>query len=187
MMKKILYTLTAVLLITSCSSHPKYSGHNGEKTQKDAEAEFISNIKASDSLAVVKTGEKCMQLLKDRKLDEALSMLNVLKDNAVLPLPDDYSEHLRKRFTIMPVYDFSFDYFAFSTEGNNDLAYIYEFGQKNEDGVAPTIKLTFNPVKVDGRWYLTLKDLGMSSKTMSPESRILDMAPAPEKIKLGSK
>lgn len=187
MMKKNLYILAAAFILASCGSRPYYSGLHGEKTQKDAEAEFVSSIKSVDSLTVLAQGEKCMQLLKENKLDDALSMLNILHENTVMPLPEAYADHLRQRFSIMPVYDFTFDYFAFSTEGNNDLAYKIEFAPKNADGIAPTMKFTFNPVKVDGKWYLTLKDPGMSSKSMSPESRLHDMAPAPEKIKLGSK
>lgn len=180
--------LSALVLVASCHSNtPTYSGRHGEKTQMDAEKEFTSSLKSSDSLAVIKKGDECMNLLREGKIDEALSMINVLAEDAVYPMPESYAEQLRSRFTMMPVCDYVLDYMAFSTQGNNDLCYRYEFAPKNEQGVAPTMKFTFNPVKVGGKWYLTLKDLGMSSKTMSKENQIHDKAPAPEEIRLSGK
>lgn len=169
----------------SCHSNSsRGSGLNGEMTQKDAEEAFLSSIRSTDSLTVMQQGNQCMDLLKEGRIDEALSMVYALAIDTVVPLSEGYAEQLRQRFTLMPVLDYSFVYLAFSTEGNNDLCYRYEFAPKDEKGEAPAMRFTFNPVKVGDKWCLTLKDLGMSSKAMSRDNQIHDMAPAPEKIKM---
>ena len=46
------------------------------------------------------------------------------------------------------------------------------------------MKLTLNPVKVEGGWYLTLKDAYMSSKAIVPERQMSPNALAPDTLRL---
>jgi hypothetical protein len=49
------------------------------------------------------------------------------------------------------------------------------------------MKLMFNPVFIDGQWYLTFKDGSQSSKDLLPENQVHEMAPAPKDIRLNKK
>ena len=60
-MKKLLILLAAFAVLVSCG--PKYSGSNGEKTQKDAEAEFVSSLTKADKDALMSLADGFMDKL----------------------------------------------------------------------------------------------------------------------------
>lgn len=181
-MKKSLFILAAILILASCSRGPKYSGLHGEKTQKDAEAEFVSSLASADSSAVVELAERCMSLLKGGQIAEAVDMIYVLHDNVLYKKSASYTTDLIQRFTTFPVVTYKLNYFSFSTQGNNDVSYTYSFA--NND--ASSMKIMFNPVKVDDVWYLTFKDGSQSSRDLPLDKQIHQMAPAPADIKLNN-
>ena len=82
-MKKVIFILAALAVLASCNRGPKYSGANGEKTQIDAEKEFVSSISNADSIAVVSLSDKFMSLLKDGMVNEAVDMIYVLHDDVL--------------------------------------------------------------------------------------------------------
>ena len=186
-MKKIVFILSILVLVASCKSGISYSGAHGEKTQKDAEAEFLSSLTESDQDAVLNMAEDFMKKLKDGQVEEAVDMIYVLHNDVVYKKSAEYTAQLVSRFKYMfPVLTYERRYYSFSTEGNNDISYSYTFGPER-DGQAPSMKLMFNPVYVDGQRYLTFKDGSQSSKVLPVEKQINEMAPAPKDIRLNKK
>lgn len=186
-MKKIVFILTVLTLVASCKSGVRYSGANGEKTQKDAEAEFLSSLTQSDQDAVLDMAEDFMKKLKDGQVEEAVDMIYVLHNDVVYKKSAEYTDQLVNRFRyVFPVLSYERRYYSFSTEGNNDISYSYTFGPER-NGQAPSMRLMFNPVYVDGQWYLTFKDGSQSSKDLPVEKQIHEMAPAPKDIRLNKK
>ena len=175
-MKRIFILLAAVAVLASCG--PKYSGSRGEKTQKDAEAEFVSSLTQSDQDAVLALADECMGKLKDGRVDEALDMIYVLYNDVLYKKSATYTEELKRRFQSFPVRSFERVYYSFSTEGNNDISYSYVFIPPTDTDPAETMKLMFNPVFIDGTWYLTFKDGNQSSRDMREENQIHELAPA---------
>ena len=183
-MKKIVFILSLLVLVASCKSGVRYSGAHGEKTQKDAEAEFLSSLSESDEDAVLNMAEDFMKKLQDGQVEEAVDMIYVLHNNVVYKKSAEYTDQLVNRFGRMfPVVTYERRYYSFSTEGNNDISYSYTFGPER-NGQAPTMRLMFNPVFVDGQWYLTFKDGSQSSKDLPVDKQINAMAPAPKSIRL---
>ena len=184
-MKKLFILLAAAAVLVSCG--PKYSGMNGEKTQKDAEAEFVSSLTKSDQDAVLALADDCMRKLQSGRVDEAVDMIYVLYNDVVYRKSDSYSAELIERFKAFPVRSYERDFYAFSTEGNNDISYSYVFAPGRNGSGAQTMKLMFNPVYVDGQWYLTFKDYGQSSKALPVEKQIHELAPAPNAPRLNKR
>ena len=157
------------LLFSACNSSPKV------RTYADAEREFIASLTADDSLSVVNLAKDFFDNVKHNRTDEALDMINVV-DNGVLYRIDLASrDFLRPRFLRMPEEGWQLVRYSFSTPGINDLVCLYG-----------GMKLVFNPVKVEGRWFLTLKDGFMPSQdaisnTINPNS------PAPAPLRLNKK
>lgn len=184
-MRNLFVLLVFSFVLVSCG--PKYSGSKGEKTQKDAEAEFVSSLSDGDQDAVVALADDCMAKLQAGRIDEALDMIYVLYDDVLYKKSSSYTADLVQRFKLFPVLSFERLYNAFSTEGNNDVSYSYVFEDARDGRPAQTMKLMFNPVYVDGQWYLTFKDVGQSSKDLSPDKQIHDLAPAPTAPRLNKK
>ena len=173
-MKRFYFLIAAFALLVSCG--PKYSGSRGEKTQKDAEAEFLASLSQTDQDAVLALADDCMNKLQAGKVDEAVGMIYVLYNDVVYKKSASYTADLVQRFKSFPVVSYERLYHSFSTEGNNDISYSYVF--------APASGGRFNPVDIDGSWYLTFKDGSQSSRDLPLDKQIHELAPAPNAPRL---
>lgn len=119
-------------------------------------------------------------------MEEAVDMITVLSNNVVYKPSDRYYLELVSRFRSMRISSYNIEKYYFTTEGNNDVCYLTK--SVTSDGEATMeIRITFNPIKVDGTWYLALKDGNQSSKLLPKDRQIHDMAPAPESVRLNTK
>lgn len=156
-MKKLAYfSLTALILLTVSSCR--------NKTTQEKTEDFTSSLTSADTTQMLKLGNDCMELLKAKKIDNALSMLYEYNDSTkeVTPLTPQARKRYERMFRIFPVVDYELVYYSFQLEGINDVKYKIIFAQEEnvaENGEAATA-LMFNPVKVDGSWYLTVKKAG---------------------------
>lgn len=178
-MKKLFVLFAFILLTVSCGHH--YSGSNGEKTEYDAEKEFTEGLTQTDSTAMLVESEKFIQKLIGGQIDEAVDMLYVLSGSELYRKSLSYTQELTERFQMFVGSGYKLDYYAFSTQGNNDVCYMLNLGGAE---VGPNIRLTLNPVLIEGKWYLTLKDGAQPSQAMAPDQQIHPLAPAPEDITL---
>ena len=181
-MKKILAVLCTLCLLAAC--------HNGgRKNQKfntfeSAQASFAATITPADSAAVIAATEEFMSLVKSGEIDAALSHIYVVdNDTLFLPAPQSLAS-IKSKFTLFPVLSYKMTDIAFQTSAINDVTYQYVFQEAAEGSNPATLKIAFNPVKVDGKWYLTLKDGNMTSKSMQQDLQMNPMAPAPKDVKL---
>ena len=108
----------------------------------------------------VDISRSCMDTLKAGNIDEALKMLFILRDGKAIPLPAEKEQQLRKKFKYFPVVDYKLDYYSFSSTDNNDVKFQIEFFKhtSSDDHTPNTIGFMFNPVKIDGVWYLAVKE-----------------------------
>lgn len=168
-MKK-LFTVIAVLLIvlaySSCTSGSKSKQVNG----KTAEMEFGNSLSSEDTIHLLKIADDCMELLKKRDIDAAIAMLNEYDDSTkeVKPLSSEAQKRLRHRFEVFPVLKYQRDYYSVMREGINDVRYIIWFAEEKDPAKngEPVTRLMFNPVYVDGEWYLCIKNLGQEFNEM---------------------
>ena len=179
-MKKILYILLVLGLVSSCSSRGSAPVF---KTQKDAEEEFTSSLTARDTTVVLNLTETFMSLVQTDRVEEAVDMITVLSQGVVYKPSDSYYAELVNRYRGMKILSYKLDKYYFTTDGNNDVCYVTECGSLDSPMV---FKLTFNPICVDGKWYLALKDGNQSSKLLPKDKQIHDMAPAPAKVRLNT-
>ena len=131
-------------------------------------------------------GQEFMQnLLPGGDLDSALARLAIVENNVLYKLSDNTVAELRNRYSQIPVTDYSCVRYSFSTAGNNDLVYRYTTNGELSNG--PGIKLAFTPVKVEGKWFLTLKDAKQYSKDFPEGQQAHPLSPAPDPIVLHKK
>ena len=123
-----------------------------------------------------------MESLKNGTFDDELANLYVVYNDTLYKVSDKSLQMLHDRFSGIKVTDYTLANYRFSTPGINDLSYRYTTHGKVADG--PALKLMFNPVKVGDKWYLTLKDGGMSSFDKAPNAQVHPLSPAPAPIVL---
>lgn len=182
-MKRILYIVFCLVIISSCGPKVKSSDL---KTQKDAELEFTSSLTVNDTTAVLNLTDTFMSLVKEDKVEDAVSMITVLYQGVLYKPSDKYFQELVDRYRNMKISSYELQQIFFTTEGNNDVCYSTEahmFGSSEP----MNIKITFNPICVDGNWYLALKDGNQSSKLLPKDKQVHELAPAPAKVRLNTK
>ena len=176
---KIVFVFWVSCLLFSCG---RKETKERMKTYADAEKEFVESLTRTDSITVVEMSQRCMDSLKARNVEAALEMLYVMKGGMVMKLTGEDAEELRRHFSTFPVMDYRLEHFTFSTQGCNDLKYKIEFAKKDINGNVPAMAFMFNPVKIDGNWYLCIKGQNQFSKDMlHPRA---GNSPAPGEVKL---
>lgn len=179
-MKRFFIVASILLaLLSACKSSPK------PYLYKDAERDFIASLTLNDTLNFLALGQNFMESLLGGDVDDAMESLCVVYQNVLYKVSDRSLNKLKARFRRFPVTEYELVDYSFSTAGINDLVYRYSsFGPLGE---SPAMKLTLNPVKVEGRWYLTLKDAYMSSKALAPHNQVSPNLPAPDTLRLNRK
>lgn len=154
-MKKYIYfifIMVSVVLLTGCK----------EKTRVQKVKDFRNELTKEDTVQMLKLSDQCMELLKAQKTNEALSMLYEYdsEKSEILPLSNETKKRLERQFKIFPVLEYERDYFSFLLEGVNDVRYRIKFAEEEnpeKNGECIT-RFMLNPVKVDGSWYITVKN-----------------------------
>ena len=162
-MKKLLYfTLGFICLLVaeSCRQKPQSS--------VDETTEFRGSLTSEDTVQMLKLCDDCMVLLKNKNIDGALAMLNEYDDstNSVQPLTDPTKAKYTRVFNMFPVLEYELAGYTFVQEGLNDVKYTITFAEEEhpEKNGEPKTSFMFNPVKIDGQWYLTVKRPDQESK-----------------------
>lgn len=149
----IIAVFISALILASCKSEKK--SHLAEVT------EFRNTLTNQDTTQVLKLANDCMELLKKKNIDQAIAMLNEYSDSLhqIQPLSKESERKLRSTFKIFPVLDYELSYYSLQSESVNDVKYNITFAEENnpEKNGKPITSYMFNPVKVDGVWYLCIK------------------------------
>jgi len=147
-MKNVLLPILAVviMLFAACKGETKSSSQI-----------FQEGLTAQDSTIMLQKCDSCMQFLSEGRIDDALNMLVEYDDSLqqVSPLSDETRASYMRKFTLFPVLKYELKYVSFMESGLNDAKYEVQFGP--DEAGAPKTSYMFNPVKVDGYWYLSVK------------------------------
>lgn len=141
-------------------------------------------MSANDTTAVLDLTGLFMSLVQSDRVEQAVDMITVLSQGVVYKPSDDYYDELVNRFRGLHINSYKLDKYFFTTEGNNDVCYVTECGSESNPMI---LKITFNPICVEGKWYLALKDGNQSSKLLPNDKQVHDMAPAPSKVRLNTR
>lgn len=151
-MKKNVYLLVMLtcLFIAACT------GGSRKETKS-----FHDSLDSNDTLAMISLADSCMTLLKGSQIDYALDMLQAYNDSthSISPLSEEQRAIYRNKFSMFPVLSYERVYYSFQKDGCNDVKYSVVFAEDPNNGPAKTSYM-FNPVKIDGLWYLTVKTSG---------------------------
>lgn len=159
MKKNIILPIAALCLFTlsSCNS----CGDKKDEPRQQRVEQFRSTLTKEDSTTMLKLCDEAMELLKNKKYDQVLSNLYEYTDstNEVKPLSENTAKRYLNKFRFFPVIEYHRTYYSFQLEGCNDVKYKVQWATAEQAGTkeAPETAYMFNPVKIDGKWYLCVK------------------------------
>ena len=141
-----------MLFLCSCKG-----GKN--KEAEDSEVSVMITT-AVDTSTVKSSCDQYMELLKNQKIDEALNMLYFVDTlQYIVPLPEEQKNNVRHLLNVFPVISYKFDSMIFHSDMDNQVKYTIEFFKKEPGDDRPnTTAMYFNPVRKDGKWYITVYD-----------------------------
>ena len=123
--------------------------------------EFRSTLSSSDTTQMLQLCDEAMEQLKNHSYEKVLSSLYEYNDSTkeVKPLSETLMRQYRSNFETFPVIEYRRVYYSFLLEGCNDVKYEVIFATPEQTGTDEPAKTAFmfNPVKIDGQWYLCVK------------------------------
>lgn len=176
--------IKSILLVSVVGCLASCGGEKGKESGRpkslgDAKAEFAATLTAADTSAVKTQAARCMDLLKADSVEQAVDMLYTVDGTKLRKLSDEEKTRMKKRFSRFPVVDYTFDYLSFATQGNNDMKFTtYSRLRTADEKPVKGISLMFNPVRIDGQWYLAIKTAGQGSKEIKTLAGDRAFAPA---------
>lgn len=158
--------VVAVMGIAATSCQKSAKDTDNTVTLEEAEAQFASELNDADTTQVLALGNQFMETMKEGKVDDALAMLYTRNEPGVggagvRKLTEEEIAPLKTRFEQFPVVSYTIDHYDFSIPSLNDLKYKYVFRPGSATG---KLNIMFNPVKLDGVWYLMLKQPDQPAK-----------------------
>lgn len=159
MKKKSLFLVIIFAALAVCSCNKK---RTLQEVADDAILKPEMELSQSDTTEVLSLVNRYIQLQKDGKAEDAFSMIYFLDKDSIVPLPAEMKKRLYGYYSLI---DFKgkeaqIDHLIFVDETDSQVRYTVElFKQKPGEAQRPT-KMSFfiNPVRRDGKWYLTLPD-----------------------------
>lgn len=131
---------------------------NGEKKHSNdlhSNITFTDTLTKNDTLDVLRLSGLCMNTL-EHNIDSALNFIYFIQgDTLLVPLPNNKREFLKTTLSKYPIKSYDLLYLKFNSQYDNILKYKIFYSTSNTPN---SINLTFNPIKLDDAWYLTLKD-----------------------------
>ena len=123
--------------------------------------ELQSELNNEDTLTMLKICDSSMELLKGGDIESVISQLYEYDDStkSVTPISDESARRFRRRLQVFPVHDYKRVSYKFFEQWLNDVKYEVIFAEEKHPEVngVPKTFFMFNPVKVDGQWYLCVK------------------------------
>ena len=164
MKKNLFFAILMVLALCMVSSCGKK-----KKTLEDYREEYLTkpaiSLTQSDSMEVRSLVDNYLQLLRDNQFEDAVDMLYYMNGSKIIPMPDELKRtqlSMIKRFRGVK---YELQRIVYSQEYDNIACYVVTLFEKKEGDPRPnTAQFFLKPVRIEGRWYLTMADT-MTDKT----------------------
>ena len=152
-MRKIalfVFSFIFLSLITSCN--------NQKGKEISAHDAFISSLTTADTTEVLNLCQDFFTKLNAGDKEAAVAMLSLSNDSGeVLPMTEEKALSLVRQFTLFPVLDNHLEDYIFGDAADNLMRFKVVFA-KDENGKEESINFGLNPIRKDGKWYLTVRN-----------------------------
>ena len=134
----------------------------GKKNQSDSEIAVRAphlEFSAADTSEIYNLAQQYLACFEAKDYALSASMLYKLQNDSIIELPAEDRESYIKTMSRLPNYGAKLSGISLYTDTNNRLIYLLKVTENgnldNEEGV---MRFMLNPVRYDGRWYLTIFD-----------------------------
>ena len=152
MKKNLLLLILLAVVMASCTEN--------KETKKLFLRPPSITLSAQDTTEINQKIQTHISLLKENKLNELADILYYLQeDNTINSLNEEQKASFVKGMSLFKIYDVKIKHLIIRSEYNNELCATLKI---KEDGDFEknygVTKFYFNPVKIDGVWYITIRD-----------------------------
>ena len=139
------------MLLAGCT------GNKSDNVVQDEETMLLSDF---DTTMVRSLMEQYFDCLKARDYDKAVAMLYQLRNDSLLEVEPEVKKHYLMGMKLMPPLRYEIDSIVFRTERDCLVKYSgILFEKENESDNNPNkMFYTVRPIRVHGKWYLTVSD-----------------------------
>ena len=152
-MKRIclfLAVLMTLAVFVGCSDKKKVS------TQHQKEYTFSKQ----DSMEVLNLLDGFIACLDSNNIKGAVEMLNILKGDSIFPLQPDQQHRQAIALKMVQGVKYHVSYVIFKSDKDNEARMDITLFEKEENDPKPNkTAFYFRPVRFEGKWYLTAKDV----------------------------
>jgi len=150
-MKKLLFMMMLVALVASCTE------------KKETKKRFLRppsiTLNAQDTTEIRQKVESHLALLEQKKIKELAEILYYVKNDSIFPLDEKRKADFIKGLSIFNIYDTKVKHLIIRSEYNNEVCVLMQILKDgNIEENKGVTKFYFNPVKIDGVWYITIRD-----------------------------
>ena len=154
-MKKIFYFVLVSFLgmafLASCSKKE-------EKAAPSAHDQFVASLTSADTTEVLNMCQDFFTKLSQGDKEGAIAMLSLSTDSGeVIAMSEEKIQQLTRQFTLFPVLDNHLVEYTFGEAADNLMKFKVVFA-KDENGKEEAINFGLNPIRKDGKWYLTVRN-----------------------------
>ena len=153
-------TLT-VLTVTTLFALPLLScgTHCGRITAQNEGEVYLSSLTKADTASLLSIADSCMTLLTNGEYEKALGGVGYVDGETIEAMTPEMIARTAMSFKNLGVHGFERSSIELVLPDQNTISYRLKIGGPSaSSGTAtPTTGLAFNAYRIDGHWYLSLK------------------------------
>ena len=151
----VVLTVTALfaLSLLSCGTR------SGRATAQDEGEEYLSSLTKADTASLLSIADSCMTLLTNGEYEKAFGGVGYVDGETIEAMTPEMIARTAMSFKNLGVHGFERSGFELTNPELNTVSYRLKIGGPSASSgtVTPTTGFAFNAYRIDGHWYLSLK------------------------------
>lgn len=161
MRQTLIKALAAFVTVASVAFAMLSCGGRGGRaaTQDEGEA-YLSSLTKADTASLLSIADSCMTLMANGEYEKALAGVGYVDGETLDVMTPEMVARTAATFKSLGVYGFERSGFELSSAEDNIVRYRLKIAGPSADSgaaIAPTTGFAFNAYRIDGNWYLSLK------------------------------
>ena len=147
--------MLALLCLSSCKKEKQQTVEDDDLMNPQME------LTQADTAEVLSLAQRYIELRKEGRTEDAMAMIYYLNGDSIIPLPKSLRARFDRYYSRIDLRgkEALIDWVQFYTEKDCRVKYtVTLFEQKPGENLPNKMSFALNPIRRDGKWYLTLAD-----------------------------